>query len=289
MNRLRNRLLAAFLAAVLLPLALTIWLTASLLDRSLALASNRDIDRLSRALEQTGREYYRQAREHLRQEAESGRLKGRVFLLASRPHWPEEVAAFFESGHKERFRLGGEGGSRLRYMVRRAEGVSLYERDLGGLRLGDVAQLYGSARSRIDSDGRDLRRGFRSTLLLMAAALGVVTVVVSIFFAHRIARPVQDLTQALERLANGEPSVRLESKRGDEIGNALRAFNAMAEQLHHSHQRLIFLTRLSSWQSLGRKMAHELKNSLTQIRLTVEEMAARAAKSPDQAFFERAA
>src|SRR6185436_14069123 len=47
------------------------------------------------------------------------------------------------------------------------------------------------------------------------------------------------------------------------------------------------LTQMSSWQSLARKTAHELKNSLTPIRLTVEEMLARQ-PSADRAFMEEA-
>ena len=53
MNRLRNRLIAAFLAATVLPLAATIWITTSLLDRSLGYATTGELDRLSRTLEAT--------------------------------------------------------------------------------------------------------------------------------------------------------------------------------------------------------------------------------------------
>src|SRR5688500_902061 len=65
----------------------------------------------------------------------------------------------------------------------------------------------------------------------------------------------------------------------------------MAEQLRQSRDRLVYLTRMASWQSLARKTAHELKNSLTPIRLTVEEMQARhpAPKaSEDRAFLDQA-
>jgi len=76
--------------------------------------------------------------------------------------------------------------------------------------------------------------------------------------------------------------------REDEIVRAIGAFNHMAGQLEESTERLVYLTRLSSWRMLARKMAHELKNSLTPIRLTVEEMVARHAES-DRAFLEQAA
>ena len=56
MNRLRNRLIAIFLAATLAPLAATLWITTSLLDRSLSYASTGELDRLSRSLQKTGHE-----------------------------------------------------------------------------------------------------------------------------------------------------------------------------------------------------------------------------------------
>ena len=46
MNRLRNRLIAAFLASTLLPLCATVWITTSLIDRSLRYATTGELDRL---------------------------------------------------------------------------------------------------------------------------------------------------------------------------------------------------------------------------------------------------
>jgi nitrogen fixation/metabolism regulation signal transduction histidine kinase len=62
----------------------------------------------------------------------------------------------------------------------------------------------------------------------------------------------------------------------------------MADELRAQRDRLVYLTQMSSWQTLARKTAHELKNSLTPIRLTVEEMLARQAPA-DRAFMEQAA
>jgi two-component system nitrogen regulation sensor histidine kinase NtrY len=78
------------------------------------------------------------------------------------------------------------------------------------------------------------------------------------------------------------------NERTDEIGLATEAFNRMAAQLEQSRERLVYLTQLASWQVLARKTAHEVKNSLTPIRLTVEEMVARG-HNPDRAFLEQAA
>ena len=79
----------------------------------------------------------------------------------------------------------------------------------------------------------------------------------------------------------------MEARRDDEIGRAIRAFNDMAGRLQESTERLVYLRQLASWQTLARKMAHEVKNSLTPIRLTVEEMLARYDEA-DRGFMEQA-
>jgi nitrogen fixation/metabolism regulation signal transduction histidine kinase len=68
----------------------------------------------------------------------------------------------------------------------------------------------------------------------------------------------------------------------------VEAFNRMADEVKHSQDRLVYVTRLESWQALARKMAHEVKNSLTPIRLTMEEIAARQSGAAGD-FYEQAA
>src|SRR5437763_15731261 len=61
----------------------------------------------------------------------------------------------------------------------------------------------------------------------------------------------------------------------------------MTAELRHTRERLVYMTRLESWQALARKMAHEVKNSLTPIRLTMEEVAARSS-GPEGEFLQQA-
>src|SRR3970040_1871598 len=73
MNRLRNRLIAAFLASTILPLAATVWITTSLLDRSLRYATTGELDRLSRTLEATVKQFYQRESDALEQDGVAGR------------------------------------------------------------------------------------------------------------------------------------------------------------------------------------------------------------------------
>ena len=192
-----------------------------------------------------------------------------------RGKWPEQVRAFRQSGDGERFELSRDGRNVLLYLVRRPEGVWSYSRPLG-VDMGRVGDEYrprprggGTARS------LDLRRGFNSTFVLVAAAVWGFSLALLVLMAYRMTRPIRQFTAGLNRLASGDESVRLKLTGGDEVGRAIRAFNGMAAQLAENRERLVYLTQMASWQLLARKMAHELKNSLTPIRLTMEEIIAR--------------
>lgn len=288
MNRLRNRLILVFLAATLIPWAATLWITTSLLEHSLRYATTRELDQISKSLERTGREFYQLAREELRSQALAGRLAPKVYAGQPAGDWPDAVRQFWESGDPDRFVVSGEAGDRLDYLVRHGESVQIYSRALG-LGMRRLAGEYTGARAVVEAgQARDLRRGFTLTYLLLSAAIWIGALILLVYLARRISRPIQRLTAGLSSLAAGDLSTRIDFRRDDEVGRAVEAFNEMAAQLQHHRDRLVYLAQLASWQTLARKMAHEVKNSLTPIRLTVEEMLARHS-GPDRAFMEQAA
>jgi nitrogen fixation/metabolism regulation signal transduction histidine kinase len=281
MNRLRNRLIVVFILATVVPLGLTLWMTVSLLDISLGLAPVRELDAVSKSLESTGRELYRQSCDLLRRDAADGRVLPEKLA-------PSNVQPFWDSGAAEQFMLSGEQGSRLDYLVRHEEEVWRYSRPMP-VAMGDLQRQIGEARRALDNSSvRDLRRGFSGPLLLVTSALWLLALGVLVFLAARITRPVQQLTEGLGRVAAGDLSTRVEARGSDEIGAAVEAFNHMASQIEQARERLIHVTRLASWQALARKMAHEVKNSLTPIRLTMEEIISRNGQT-EGPFLEQAA
>ena len=289
MRSLRTRLVAAFVVATLLPLGATIWITMSLIERSLGYATTEELDALSRTLEATVRRFYERERRSLEQDARANRVPATSFDMRTADGAPDAVRAFWESGERERFALSGPGGDRLDYMTRGADRVEVYSRDLGGIHMQELGAQLRQVRELVASmEGRDLRRGFTMTLLLLVAVVWLVSLVPLLFMAHRISRPIRELTAGLTGFAAGNWDQRLTTARDDEVGRAVAAFNDMADHLRRNRERLVYLTQMSSWETLARKTAHELKNSLTPIRLTVEEMVARQPSS-DREFMHQAA
>ena len=181
MTSLRNRLIAAFVASTILPLAATVWITTSLLDRSLRYATTGELDRLSRTLETTAKQFYQRERDALKQDALGGRATPAMFGTANPAAWPEPVRSFWESGETERFGVSGASGERVDYMRRvdgpgDARGVEIYSRDLGGVSMEQLStQVRQTRRLVSEMDARDLRRGFTLTLLVLLGAAWLVS------------------------------------------------------------------------------------------------------------------
>jgi nitrogen fixation/metabolism regulation signal transduction histidine kinase len=275
---LRTRLALFFIAATLVPLGATVWLTTLLLDRSLRLTPVDQLSELSLSLQKTGHGYYEQAKAQLKADA----LAGQVAPVLT----PDAAKDFLTSDGTEQFSLIGDGGNTLLYLRKTPEGVKAWERPLD-IRMADISGQYREARRTVSNMG-GLRRGFFLTWDSLAAAIWLVALALVWLVATRFSRPIVKLTEALKTLADGNFRIRVPNERTDEIGLATEAFNRTAAHLEQSRDRLVNLTQLASWQVLARKTAHEVKNSLTPIRLTVEEMVARG-QERDRVFLEQAA
>lgn len=292
MNRLRNKLVVLFLGATIIPVLATLWITTALFNQSLRLSPTHDLDQVSRSLEQTGREYYQQARANLKAQAAANLIAPQSYALMARSSWPDALNEFWDSGDTERFNLSGDSGDRLEYLRRSSNGVSVYSSQL---RVGmqALSDQYRRARALVVyNQTHDIRRGLNWAYLSLAALIWIASAAGLIYVASRISRPMEQLTSGLQDLAAGDFGTRIEVLQNDEVGRATEAFNRTARQLEQNRDRLVYLTQLASWQVLARKMAHEVKNSLTPIRLTVEEMVARGrteASEPNRIFLEQAA
>jgi nitrogen fixation/metabolism regulation signal transduction histidine kinase len=287
-NRLRNRLILIFLAATLAPLAATVWITTSLLEESIDTSSTSRLDTLSKSLKATARELYDRASEDLKRQAQAGEIQPHKYEPLDRASWPEAIKIFSGGLEGERVVRAGQDGNRLDYLVRHGNEIWVYSESLGDVGMDRLTREIRDARRAVEeANERDLRRGIKRTYVLLAAGIWLVSLALLVYLAHRISQPIQELTTGLGKLAAGDLTARVQARRDDEIGRAIGAFNNMAARLQESTERLVYLRQLASWQTLARKMAHEVKNSLTPIRLTVEEMLVRYDEA-DRGFMEQA-
>ena len=98
----------------------------------------------------------------------------------------------------------------------------------------------------------------------------------------RVTRPVQALAASAGKVAAGNWDTTVEVSTGDEIGQLARAFNRMTQELVAQRERLVQAERVAAWRELARRLAHELKNPLFPLQITVENLQRAREQYPDQ-------
>ena len=119
--------------------------------------------------------------------------------------------------------------------------------------------------------------------LLVAATLFALGVVVAgtVIVARRTTRPILLLKEQTERIAQGDLEARVDVRSRDELGDLAQSFNHMTGELSESRRRLVKAEKDSAWREMARQVAHEIKNPLTPISLSVDLLKrARDEKSP---------
>jgi nitrogen fixation/metabolism regulation signal transduction histidine kinase len=111
------------------------------------------------------------------------------------------------------------------------------------------------------------------TIAYGVAAGGILLAIAfSLWIAARVSRPIEQLAHAAEEVAGGNWDVRVPPRGRDEVSVLARSFNHMTEQLQNQRDRLVQSERVAAWRELARRLAHELKNPLFPLQLTVENL-----------------
>ena len=100
----------------------------------------------------------------------------------------------------------------------------------------------------------------------------LLAVIFSLWIAARVSRPVEQLACAAEEVASGNWEVSVPERGGGEVSVLARSFNHMTHELVSQRERLVQSERVAAWRELARRLAHELKNPLFPLQLTVENL-----------------
>ena len=152
---------------------------------------------------------------------------------------------------------------------------------LGILLVGSSRRIY-----------NELRGEIRSTALLAVGVGLLLAVVLSSWAAARVTRPVKELAHAAHDVAAGNWDTQVRAHSNDELGELANSFNRMTRDLVEQRERLVQSERVAAWRELARRLAHELKNPLFPLQLTVENLVRSREQDPqlfEETFRESAA
>jgi len=128
----------------------------------------------------------------------------------------------------------------------------------------------------------ELKRRIRDSALLVGGGGIVLAILLSSWAAGRVTRPVVQLAQAAQDVAAGNWNATVEVQGNDEVAQLAESFNRMTAELLTQKERLVQTERVAAWRELARRLAHELKNPLFPLQLTVENLVRARTQSPEQ-------
>ena len=138
--------------------------------------------------------------------------------------------------------------------------------------------LLGSSRKELVT----LRREILKTAALVALAALLIGLLVSWWVSRRITRPVEELASGARDVASGRWDTHIDVKGSDEIGQLAAAFNDMTKTLASQREKLVQTERVAAWRELARRLAHELRNPLFPLQITVENLQRARQLGPQQ-------
>ena len=138
--------------------------------------------------------------------------------------------------------------------------------------------LIGSSRAQVVA----LIRSIRTVGLVVGAAGSLLALLLAGWATARVTRPVKKLAAGAREVAQGNWDARVEIESSDEIGELAKAFNQMVRELSEQRDRLVQAERVAAWRELARRLAHELKNPLFPLQITVENLERAKREHPGQ-------
>jgi two-component system nitrogen regulation sensor histidine kinase NtrY len=115
--------------------------------------------------------------------------------------------------------------------------------------------------------------------LVIVSLLLFVSISIAIKFSSRFFRSINNLIIASSNIGKGDLNIKVPEIKADKDMEILnKNFNLMINQLKNQQTKLIINERHEAWESLARKLAHEIKNPLTPIQLTIDRLKSKYSK-----------
>jgi signal transduction histidine kinase len=139
----------------------------------------------------------------------------------------------------------------------------------------EIATIYGTA----VKFGSTFEQEQLRTYILIISIVLLLALGLSYSLARRVTKRIAALAGATERVASGDLDFSIRAGGQDEITELTLAFNKMIEEVRGARDRIVYLEKVSGWQDIARRLAHEIKNPLTPIQLAIQELHRRVPES----------
>ena len=125
----------------------------------------------------------------------------------------------------------------------------------------------------VENSQTGIKVTFAIIYIIVVTLLLFLSTSIAITFASRLTKPIVNLIGASDSISKGALDVKVPELDTDEEFQQLnRNFNSMIERLKEQQNKLLINERYEAWESVARKLAHEIKNPLTPIQLSIDSL-----------------
>lgn len=117
--------------------------------------------------------------------------------------------------------------------------------------------------------------------------LSLLSFTIAVFISNTITLPLRLLQQKIARISLSEQNEKIDYTGDDEVGSLVREYNEMVDQLQLSAELLAKSERESAWREMAKQIAHEIKNPLTPMKLSIQHLQRTAGERGDREWSER--
>ena len=125
----------------------------------------------------------------------------------------------------------------------------------------------------IENSQTGIKVTFAIIYIIVVTLLLFLSTAIAISFASRLTKPIINLISASDSISKGALDVKVEDlDADDEFKQLNKNFNSMIERLKEQQDKLLTTERYEAWETVARKLAHEIKNPLTPIQLSIDSL-----------------
>ncbi len=117
--------------------------------------------------------------------------------------------------------------------------------------------------------------------------LSLLSFTIAVFISNTITLPLRLLQQKIAMISFSEQNEKIDYAGDDEVGSLVKEYNEMVDQLQQSAELLAKSERESAWREMAKQIAHEIKNPLTPMKLSIQHLQRTALEKGDQEWSER--
>ena len=125
----------------------------------------------------------------------------------------------------------------------------------------------------VENSQTGIKITFAVIYIIVVTLLLFLSTAIAISFASRLTKPIINLINASDSISKGALDVKVPSlDTDDEFKQLNQNFNSMIERLKEQQDKLLATERYEAWETVARKLAHEIKNPLTPIQLSIDSL-----------------